>query len=166
VNKYMNSEVKAKMDKTLIVREVVELQGQVDAVVKQFDAEPWIELKMTIAQLKSIFFIASRGKTNFKKLADALGVTPPNITGIIDRLVEQGLVSRTENTEDRRIMLLQVTEKGQQLVNTLVENRFLQMNTLMMQLNDEELLGLRTGYKGMLKAAEAMKEKGQESGSN
>jgi MarR family transcriptional regulator, organic hydroperoxide resistance regulator len=147
------------MERTQLIREVLYLQGQVDAVLKQFDAEPWIELKMTIAQLKSMFFIAAKGKTNFKKLADALGVTPPNITGIIDRLVEQGLVSRTENSEDRRIMLLQVTEKGQELVNNLHENRFLQMNSLMMNLTEEELLALKTGLTGMLKSAEAMREK-------
>ncbi len=57
---------------------------------------------------------------DFKKLAEALGVTPPNVTGIIDRLVEQALVTRTENPEDRRIMLLQTTEKGHELLDNLL----------------------------------------------
>jgi MarR family transcriptional regulator, organic hydroperoxide resistance regulator len=147
------------MDKDQLIREVIFLQGTVDAVVKQFDAEPWIELKMTIAQLKSLFFIAAKGKTNFKKLADALGVTPPNITGIIDRLVDQDLVTRTENTEDRRIMVLQVTEKGQELVNSLIESRIMKINTLMANLTTEELTALRTGLKGMLRSAELLREK-------
>ena len=112
------------MEKTELVDEVLALQGQVDHVVRYFSVEPWIDLKMTIAQLKSMFFINARGETNFKKLADALGVTPPNITGIIDRLVNQGYVSRTENTEDRRVMLLQMTEKGKDLIRHLHESRF------------------------------------------
>jgi MarR family transcriptional regulator, organic hydroperoxide resistance regulator len=147
------------MEKAQLVREVLYLQGAVDAVVKQFEAEPWIELKMTIAQLKSLFYISAKGSTNFKKLADALGVTPPNITGIIDRLVEQGLVSRTESSEDRRVLLLQVSEKGQQLVNTLIESRILKINTLFEQLTEEELVAMKTGLRGILNAAEALREK-------
>ncbi len=144
------------MEKTELIREVLALQSQVDHVVRHFAAEPWIDLKMTIAQLKSLFFIADKGKTNFKKLADALGVTPPNITGIIDRLVEQGLVSRTENTEDRRIMLLQMTEKGQELIHKLHENRFQKMNSLMINMSEDEIKAMLTGLKGMLKATEVL----------
>jgi DNA-binding MarR family transcriptional regulator len=144
------------MEKTELIKEVLVLQGQVDHVVKHFAAEPWIDLKMTIAQLKSMFFIAAKGKTNFKKLADALGVTPPNITGIIDRLVEQGLVSRTENSEDRRIMLLQMTAKGNELIHNLHENRFQKMNILMLNMSEDEIKALAIGLKGLLKASEAL----------
>jgi MarR family transcriptional regulator, organic hydroperoxide resistance regulator len=152
------------MEKTELIRELLELGDLVDHATKPLDAEPWIELKMTIAQLKSIFFIAAKGKTNFKKLADALGVTPPNITGIIDRLVEQGLVSRTENAEDRRIMLLQVTEKGQELVDNLHENKYHKMRNLMINMSEDELKAMMTGLKGILKAAKAISK--EESGLN
>jgi len=154
------------MDKTELIKEVLALQGQVDHVVRYFSAEPWIDLKMTIAQLKSMFFISARGKTNFKKLADALGVTPPNITGIIDRLVKQGFVSRTENAEDRRVMLLQMTEKGQELIKNLHENRFQNMHILMLSMDDDELKSLMAGLKGVLKAAEAWREKEDECNNN
>jgi MarR family transcriptional regulator, organic hydroperoxide resistance regulator len=140
------------MGKTEMIREILFLQSEVDHIVKRFTAEPWIELKMTIAQLKSLFFIAEKGKTNFKKLADALGVTPPNITGIVDRLVEQGLVSRTENIEDRRVMLLQMTDKGLTLVNNLHENRFNNLNNLMINMSEDDLYSLMKGMKGILKA--------------
>lgn len=143
------------MEKAELIKKVLVLQNQVDQEVKPINAEPWIELKMTIAQLKSLFFIAAKGKTNFKKLADALDVTPPNITGIIDRLVEQGLVSRIESTEDRRVMLLQMTEKGVKLVNKLQEHRFHQMSNVMMNMSREDLNSMIVGFTGMLKAIEA-----------
>ena len=151
------------MEKTELIREVLALQGQVDHVVRHFSAEPWIDLKMTIAQLKSMFFISARGKTNFKKLADALGVTPPNITGIIDRLVKQGLVSRTENAEDRRVMLLQMTAKGQELIHRLHENRFQNMHSIVNSMDEDELNALMKGLNGVLKAAEALREEEPES---
>jgi MarR family transcriptional regulator, organic hydroperoxide resistance regulator len=143
------------MEKTELIKEVLALQNRIERALKPVNAEPWIELKMTIAQLKSLFFIADKGKTNFKKLADALEVTPPNITGIIDRLVEQGLVSRTESTEDRRIMLLQITSKGTDLINTLHENRTIQMTSFLIAMTEEELNSAITGFKGIVKAIEA-----------
>ena len=136
-----------------IIEEVIGLQQETNRLLGNFAAEPWIELSLTIAQLKSLFFIADREKTNFKKLADALGVTPPNVTGIIDRLVEHGLVSRTENPEDRRIMLLQTTVKGRNLLHTLQDNRASHMASILGQLSPEELSSLNLGMNALVKAA-------------
>jgi DNA-binding MarR family transcriptional regulator len=61
---------------------------------------------LNITQLKGLFFISDRGTTTPGKLAVALGVTPTNMTGIIDRLVRRDLVSRTEDARDRRSISL------------------------------------------------------------
>jgi MarR family transcriptional regulator, organic hydroperoxide resistance regulator len=141
------------MEKSELIDAIIDLQRQSNKVMGHFAAEPWIELGLTIAQLKSLFFIVDKEKTSFKKLAEALRVTPPNITGIIDRLVEQGLVSRTENPEDRRIMLLQPTQKAQNLLNTLKENRTNQMMKILDNLNLAELACLRQGMDALVNAA-------------
>jgi MarR family transcriptional regulator, organic hydroperoxide resistance regulator len=135
------------------IDEVITYQQETNRLIGSFAAEPWIELSLTIAQLKSLFFIADKGKTNFKKLADALGVTPPNVTGIVDRLVEHGLVSRTENPEDRRIMLLQITAKGRNLLHTLQQNRASHMATILGKLSDEDIAALLRGMKALAEDA-------------
>jgi MarR family transcriptional regulator, organic hydroperoxide resistance regulator len=141
------------MEKTDLINNIIDLQRQTNRVMGHFAADPWLELGLTIAQLKSLFFIVDKEKTSFKKLAEALRVTPPNVTGIIDRLVDQGLVSRTENPEDRRIMLLQATEKGQNLLTTLKTNSNNQMAKVLSQLSTEELSGLALGLNGVARAA-------------
>jgi MarR family transcriptional regulator, organic hydroperoxide resistance regulator len=147
------------MEKKELIKEVMALQHQTDIILRQFEPQPWIELNLTLAQLKSLFFIAAKDKTNFKKLAEALGVTPPNVTGIIDRLVEQGLVTRTENAEDRRIMLLQATEKGQELLNNLRERRTSQMSQVLGYLSTDELVAQVKVLKDLKRAAEAHLQK-------
>jgi MarR family transcriptional regulator, organic hydroperoxide resistance regulator len=147
------------MEKKEIIKEVMELQHQTDLILRQFEPEPWIELNLTLAQLKSLFFIAAREKTNFKKLAEALGVTPPNVTGIIDRLVEQGLVTRTENPEDRRIMLLQSTDKGVELLNNLRERHIAQMSQVLSYLTNDELLQQIKTLKDLKRASETHLQK-------
>jgi MarR family transcriptional regulator, organic hydroperoxide resistance regulator len=147
------------MEKKELIKEVMALQHQTDIILRQFEPQPWIELNLTLAQLKSLFFIAARDRTNFKKLAEALGVTPPNVTGIIDRLVEQGLVTRTENPEDRRIMLLQATEKGQELLNNLRERHITQMSQVLGYLTNDELILQVKVLKDLKRAAETHLQK-------
>ena len=50
------------------------------------------------------------------RLARALAVTAPNITAMIDRLEDKGLVSRTQHDTDRRSQVLHTTRKGAELV--------------------------------------------------
>jgi MarR family transcriptional regulator, organic hydroperoxide resistance regulator len=145
------------MENTELIEQVLELQQQADSTFRHFSPKHWIDLNLSIAQLKSLLFIASKGKTNFKKIAEALGVTPPNITGIIDRLVEQDLVSRNENPEDRRVMLLELTEKGQELLFNLRERRVAYMRQVLVRMNAEELNSLSIGLSALIKAASGEK---------
>ncbi len=106
------------------------------------DPGGWMGLNLTIVQLKSLSFIDFKGSTNFKSLADALGVTPPSVTGIIDRLVGQGLVSREENPENRRMQILRLTQKGRKLLDQLLELHKIKMTALLSQLSPQDLSDL------------------------
>jgi DNA-binding MarR family transcriptional regulator len=102
----------------------------------------WLDLDLTIVQLKCLLFIDFKESTNFKQLADALGVTPPSVTGIIDRLVEQGLISREENPANRRMQVLRTTEKGKALIQKLVETRRSTISTFLDSLSIQDLSSL------------------------
>jgi len=143
------------MEKTALVREIIELERRVNRVLRQYSPDAWMGLSLTIAQLKSLFFIDNEGSTNFTKLAAALGVTSSNVTGIVDRLVEQELVSRKENPEDRRVLLLSVTEKGKALLANLRERRVKQMSEVLTRMSLEELSSLARGLALLVKAAES-----------
>jgi DNA-binding MarR family transcriptional regulator len=120
------------------------------------DDEPhvWLELNLTIAQVKTLFFINFEGVTNFKRVAEALGVTPPNVTGIIDRLVEQKLVKREENPQNRRMQLLSLTETGKNLLTELKERNTAHMSGILESLSQEDLSCLAQGMSALSKAVE------------
>ena len=50
-----------------------------------------------------------------KQLALTLGVPPPNVTVLVDRLEQRGLLQRQRSTTDGRAMNLQLTDKGTEL---------------------------------------------------
>lgn len=54
------------------------------------------------------------------EIGDHLVVTRPNITGLIDGLVEDGLVKRISHPDDRRMVLAQLTEQGKEVIRKFV----------------------------------------------
>jgi DNA-binding MarR family transcriptional regulator len=141
------------MDKSQLVQEVVESQRQVGRILGQRIPGVWIDSGLTVTQLRSLFLIVNKGSTNFRKLAEALGVTPSNVTGIIDRLEEQELVSRTQNLEDRRETMLQATDKGKALVANLKETGINHMTQILSLLSLKDLASLVRGLSAFIEAA-------------
>jgi DNA-binding MarR family transcriptional regulator len=135
------------------IAEIIRLYRQVNRYMRQDSPDVWMDLTLTIPQLKSLFFIANEGTTNFRKLATALKVTPSNVTGIVDRLFQQGLVTRQENPEDRRVSLLKATEHGEAIVDNLRERRATYLSRVLSKLGAEELSNLKKGLAAMVRAA-------------
>jgi DNA-binding MarR family transcriptional regulator len=145
------------MNKSELVQEIVELERQIGRIIGQHAHILWIDSGLTPTQLRSLFLIVNKGSTNFRKLAQALEVTPANVTGIVDRLVGQRLVSRTQNPEDRREMTLQATDKGQALVSNLKEVGIKHMTQILSVLSVEELSALAKGLSAFVRAAGSYK---------
>ena len=142
-------------EKAELIKQVIGLQRQVRRILRSRMTDAWMNLNLTIPQLKSLFLIAREGSMNTKSLAEALGVTPSNVTGIVDRLVKQGLVSRQENPEDRRMLELRVTAKGERILTSLREETISSMSEVLTRMSVEELSALARGLSSMVKAAEA-----------
>jgi len=137
-----------------LLNEIIESHRRLNHALRDYSPDVWMDLSLTIAQVKSLFFISNQGSTNFRKLAERLKVTPSNVTGIIDRLVEQGLISRTENPEDRRVILLKTTAKGDAQVAELRERRSNYLSKALINLKDEELACIAQGLALLAKATE------------
>ena len=146
------------MVKKDIIEELVELQRRIDRDRRQYELDAWMSLNLGIGQLKTLFFISNRGATTTGKLATALKVTPTNVTGIIDRLLEKELITRTGDPDDRRVLVLRTTPKGDELVAELRQKRRERMTEVFNLLNDEEAAIVAQGLKIMVKAIEAKQE--------
>jgi DNA-binding MarR family transcriptional regulator len=134
------------MEKAAQINSIMESQRIINRFMRQDDPDVWMDLSLTIAQVKSLFFISSHNEVNFRILAKALKVTPSNVTGIIDRLSEQDLVIRTENPQDRRMLMLNLTLKGNQLISNLREKRVNLMSRVLNRLTDNELNTILEGF--------------------
>jgi DNA-binding MarR family transcriptional regulator len=52
------------------------------------------------------------GPTRMSKIGSFLNVTKPNITFLVDKMEEQGLIRREKDNSDRRVSNIYLTEKG------------------------------------------------------
>jgi DNA-binding MarR family transcriptional regulator len=112
-------------------------------------SDAWMELNLTIAQLKCLFYIDSEGGTNLKTIAAVLGVTPPNVTGIIDRLVEHDLVTRHEKEGNRRMQIVELTSKSKALLSELKDRKVNSLATQVDRLKIEDLEALLQGMRAL-----------------
>jgi DNA-binding MarR family transcriptional regulator len=59
------------------------------------------------------------GDLSLSELSDKIRAQNSTVTGIIDRMEREGLVLRVRSTEDRRVVRIHLTEKGQQLAREI-----------------------------------------------
>ena len=72
------------------------------------------------------------------ELADAAGVTRATMTGLIDTLERDGLVKREPDPDDRRMMSVLLTPKGEKFLNEFLPGHFKLMAELMAPLSESE----------------------------
>jgi DNA-binding MarR family transcriptional regulator len=74
---------------------------------------------LTLNQLRILFRLYYRQSLTMGDIAAALGVSQPTATGVIDRLVDRGLVARTMDVEDRRRVVVILTDEGRERVDAM-----------------------------------------------
>ena len=72
------------------------------------------------------------------ELAEAAGVTRATMTGLIDTLERDGLVKREPDPDDRRMMSVLLTPKGEKFLNEFLPGHFKLMAKLMAPLSESE----------------------------
>ena len=89
----------------LLFAYVDRLRAHFDSVAKAHDLTP--------VQAKVVLFLGQPER--MRCVADGLGCDPSNVTGVVDRLEERGLILREEGKPDRRVTLLKETPRGRKL---------------------------------------------------
>jgi DNA-binding MarR family transcriptional regulator len=139
--------------KTNIIEEIVRLHWSILSAM-QFSSRPdWMELNMTMAQIKALFTISQGEAIPVSRIAEYLEVGQPTASHLVDKLVRQGFAGRSENPTDRRVTLVRLTSKGEDLVRRLYQGGEEQYRSWVKQLTDEERKNLLNGLQALAKAA-------------
>ncbi|EJP6471982.1 MarR family transcriptional regulator [Clostridium sporogenes] len=64
------------------------------------------------SHVKVIIYLKHNGNCSISKIAKDLLISKPNMTPIIDKLISENMVTRYTDSKDRRIIRVELTEKG------------------------------------------------------
>jgi DNA-binding MarR family transcriptional regulator len=78
---------------------------------------------LTKSRTRVLWEISQRPAAHQKELADAVGVTPRTMTGLIDGLAATGFAVRTPDPDDRRAQRVELTAAGREAAHWLVTAR-------------------------------------------
>jgi len=93
-----------------------------------------------------------KGLTSVRDIADARQISRPAVSQAADLLVEKGLITRREESSDRRFVHLALTDEGDDLLNEIFAQNRAWMMEKMAFLDAEELDQISDGL-GLLKSA-------------
>ena len=79
--------------------------------------------KITLPQLLILDFLLRQKDVKMKDIAKFLEVTTANATGLVDRLVRDKYINRVYDKNDRRVIKLELTKKGKDLIDNINKKR-------------------------------------------
>jgi MarR family 2-MHQ and catechol resistance regulon transcriptional repressor len=99
-----------------------------------------------------------KGPLPVNTIGPIVDLTPGSISIAVDRLVAKGLVSRVESAQDRRVRIVALTLRGEDLIVPAFRKHSGQMRKVFSELSPEELRGLEVALKKVGKRAAALME--------
>jgi len=107
-------------------------------------------LGLTPARMRLLWELGRRGPVLQRVLADALKVTPRAVTGLVDALVTDRLVTREPHPGDRRATLVTLTPRGETLVAQLKRDHKALARALFASMSDREFDTFSRGLGGLI----------------
>ncbi len=117
--------------------------------------EGWVELGLTITQLRVLFRLRADDGTPAGALAERLRVTPSTLTRIVDRLARQELVRRETDHGDRRLVRHYLTATGASTLEAIIGGARARMDEVVNRLSARQLERLVLALEDLTAALDA-----------
>lgn len=76
-----------------------------------------VQGNVSMSQMHVLWLLQHHGELSMSRLAELLGVSLSNATGIIDRMEEHGFIERVRVPDDRRVVLVRPAEGGRRALS-------------------------------------------------
>ena len=78
---------------------------------------------LKLSRIKALYAFRGQDSSTMTELADNIGAKLPSMTMMIDNLAEEGLVERARDEQDRRKVIVRLTDKGHRIREEFLEQR-------------------------------------------
>ena len=140
-----------------LIDEILKVRTAIFQAVSAATAPAWMDLELTMSQMKGLRTLAYHGPVTVSQVADALKISLPTASQLVDRLVQAGLAERAEDPDDRRRILVRLSKRGQQLHDRLSQGPQ-QFRFWLQRMSAEDLEALHRGYVALARIASVSSE--------
>lgn len=102
-----------------LLKEISDLHGRVHAAAITIAGPMPNPSDLTMQQVRVLGFVAKDPGLAGHELGERLGVSAPTASGLVERLVEKGVLARGDDSDDRRVRRLYVTPSGHDLIRQM-----------------------------------------------
>ncbi len=141
-----------------LISAIGETQRELGRIFAHDRSLPLMLSSLTMRQLKVVMILSSIGSAAGQDLAHHLGVGLGTVTGIVDRLVAHGLVTRKEDPHDRRVRRVELTPRGVELTEEMADAGLSGMRRLLERLDLETLRMADHVTRRLVEVATAIRE--------
>lgn len=141
-------------DRRQLVDEILGIEEGLQRLYLADSSNPLLSVDLTIQQLKALLILSHRGNASGHELSEGLGIHLATATGLVDRLVGQGMAYRAEDPDDRRVRRAYPTDEGKATVDRIYNAGLEQKRSLLSRLSVESLEKLRDVTEELGKVAE------------
>lgn len=145
-----------------------EIKGDLDAIVEAFlylytesrrlTKEIAARHGLTGPQLTVVKMLEALGELPLSRLSEKIRAQNSTVTGIVDRMEREGLVTRVRSAADRRVVHIQLTAKGASLARSVQVEPMDIFREALTALNAEEARGLLRALRKVAKRVEMQVE--------
>jgi DNA-binding MarR family transcriptional regulator len=111
---------------------------------------------LSMPQFGILMQLHYRHNCGVSDLSQRFDITNAAASQLVDKLVQSGLIQREEDPNDRRAKLLNLTEKGRQLIQQGLEERYRWVDQLARKLTEEERNKVSEALQIMTQAAKEL----------
>lgn len=136
---------------------VVQLMKKVMGEIKHRIGNHFKEMNLTGPQGMLIGTLAHHGEMKVSDLSEKLGLSNSTVSGILDRLENQGMVERSRSKEDRRVVYIKITDECRKHSQMHFEEINKVIEEMMVKATPEELDVILEGMDTLAKVVDRQK---------
>ena len=112
------------------------------AIVKQKEREIVSDYAITPPQFVALQWLEELGDITIGELSNRLYLAFSTTTDLVDRMEKNELVKRVRDENDRRVVVVHLLEKGERIIQEVIEKRQQYLQEMLVGFNEQEVAQL------------------------
>ena len=134
------------------IADILRMDSTVQNLLRINWPESWLRINLPIGSTRALLAIEGFNAHTPGRVAEVLGLSRTTVTGLLDRLEDADLLTRTVDPEDRRSFSLHVTSQGRALLQEIESFRQEQLEHALKTMDDASLVALSNGLHALTAA--------------